>query len=125
FTPWIFRSGDYGRTWTNISRSLPEGEVVHVVREDLRNPNLLFAGTESAVWASLDGGKRWTRFMSGMPTVATQDLVIHPRDNDLVAGTHGRSIYIADDITPLQQLTPSVLAAPAHLFEQRATTLWE
>lgn len=125
FTPWIFRTRNYGRTWTSISGNMPAGEVVHVMREDLRNPNLLFAGTEFAVWASLDGGKRWTRFMNGMPTVATQDLVIHPRDNDLVSGTHGRSIYIADDITPLQQLTPAVLAAPAHLFEQRATTLWE
>jgi len=125
FTPWIFRTVDHGRTWTKISGTMPEGEVVHVVREDLRNPDLLFAGTEFGVWASLDGGKRWTRFMNGMPTVATQDLVIHPRDNDLVSGTHGRSIYIADDITPLQQLTPAILAAPAHLFDQRTTTLWE
>lgn len=125
FTPWIFRTTDYGRTWAKISSGIPDGQVVHVVREDMRNPNLLFAGTEFAVWASLDGGKRWTRFMNGMPTVASQDLVIHPRDNDLVAGTHGRSIYIADDITPLQQLTPAVLAQPAHLFEQRVATLWE
>jgi len=125
FNPWIFRTTDYGRTWTNISSNIPSGQVVHVVREDRRNPNLLFAGTEFAVWASLDRGKRWTRFMNGMPTVATQDLVLHPRDNDLVAGTHGRSIYIADDIGPLQLLSPSVIASPAHLFEQRVQTLWE
>jgi hypothetical protein len=125
FVPRIFRTTDYGRSWADISGNLPDGEVVHVVREDLRNPNLLFAGTEFAVWATLDGGRRWSRFMNGMPTVATQDLVIHRRDNDLVAGTHGRSIFIADDITPLQQLTPQVLAAPAHLFEQRHATLWE
>jgi photosystem II stability/assembly factor-like uncharacterized protein len=125
FKPWIFRSSDYGRTWSSISGNMPSDEVVHVVREDLKNPNLLFAGTEFAVWASLDGGKRWTRLMSGMPTVATQDLVIHPRDNDLIAGTHGRSLFIVDDITPLQQLTPSVLAAPAHVFDQRPTVLWE
>ncbi|MEJ7758232.1 MAG: hypothetical protein WKF55_01435 [Gemmatimonadaceae bacterium] len=125
FTPWIFKTSDYGRTWTNISSNIPAGQVVHVVREDLRNPNLLFAATEFAVWASLNGGKRWTRFMNGMPTVATQDLVIHPRDNDLIAGTHGRSIFIADDITPLQQLTPAIIAAPAHLFDQRVATLWE
>ena len=125
FTPWIFKTTDYGRSWTNIATTIPDGQVVHLVREDLRNPNLLFAGTEFAVFASLDGGRRWTRFMNGMPTVATQDLVIHPRDNDLVAGTHGRSIWIADDISPLQQLTPDVLAAPAHLFEQRAATLWQ
>jgi hypothetical protein len=98
---------------------------VHVIREDLRNPNLLFAGTEFAVYASLDGGRRWTRFMNDMPTVATHDLVIHPRDMDLVAGTHGRSIWIADDITPLQQLTTEILNAPAHLFVQRPATLWE
>ena len=125
FTPWIFKTTDYGRSWTNIGAGLPDGQVVHVVREDLKNPNLLFAGTEFAVFASLDGGRRWTRFMNGMPTVASQDLVIHPRDNDLVAGTHGRGIWIADDITPLQQLTPEILAAPAHLFEQRVATIWE
>ncbi len=125
FTPWIFRTTDYGRTWTNIATTIPDGQVVHLVREDLRNPNLLFAGTEHAVFASLDGGRRWSRFMNGMPTVATQDLVIHPRDNDLVAGTHGRSIWIADDISPLQQLTSSMLAAPAHLFDQRVATIWE
>lgn len=125
FTPWIFKTADYGKTWTNISSNIPDGQVLHVIREDLRNPNLLFAGSEFAVWASLDGGRRWSRFMNGMPTVATQDLVIHPREYDLVAGTHGRSIFIADDITPLQQLTPSVLAAPAHLFEQKTATIWE
>ena len=124
FTPWIFRTTDYGRTWSNITANIPDGQVMHVIREDLRNPDLLFAGTEFAVWVSLDRGKRWSRFMNGMPTVATQDLVIHPRENDLVAGTHGRSLYIADDLTPLQQLTPAVLTAPAHLFDQRPTTLW-
>ena len=122
---WIFRTSDYGRTWTSITANIPQGQVMHVVREDLKNPNLLFAGTEFAVWASLNGGKSWSRFMNGMPTVATQDLVIHPRDNDLISGTHGRSIYIADDITPLQQLTSAVLASPAHLFEQRPATIWE
>ena len=122
---WIFRTTDYGRTWTNITANIPEGQVMHVVREDLRNPNLLFAGTEFAVWASLNGGKSWSRFMNGMPTVATQDLVIHPRDMDLISGTHGRSIFITDDITPLQQLTPAVLASRAHLFEQRPATIWE
>jgi hypothetical protein len=125
FTPWIYKTTDYGRTWSNISSNIPGGQVMHVIREDLRNPNLLFAGSEFAVWASLNGGKRWNRFMNGMPTVATQDLVIHPREYDLVAGTHGRSIFIADDITPLQQLTPAVLESPAHLFEQKTATIWE
>lgn len=125
FTPWIFRTTDYGRTWTNIGATLPAGEVVHLVREDLRNRNLLFAGTEFAVWASLDAGRSWTRISNNLPTVAIQDLVIHPRDHDLIAGTHGRSIWILDDITPLQQLTDEVRAKPGHLFEQRTATLWE
>lgn len=125
FTPWILRTTDYGRTWTNIGGTLPAGEVVHLVREDLRNPSLLFAGTEFAVWASLDAGRSWTRISNNLPTVAIQDLVIHPRDHDLIAGTHGRSIWILDDITPLQQLTDEVRAKSGHLFEQRTVTLWE
>jgi photosystem II stability/assembly factor-like uncharacterized protein len=125
FTPWIFRTSDYGRTWTDIGATLPAGEVVHVVREDRRNPNLLFAGTEFAVWASLDAGRNWTRISNNLPTVGIQDLVIHPRDNDLIAGTHGRSIWILDDITPLQQLTREVRSKASHLFQQRVATLWE
>ncbi len=105
FTPWIFKTTNFGSKWESITDGIAEGHVVHVVREDVKNPSLLFAGTEFAVYASLNGGGRWHRLMNGMPTVATQDLVIHPRENDLVAGTHGRSIWILDDITPLQQLT--------------------
>jgi photosystem II stability/assembly factor-like uncharacterized protein len=125
FTPWIFKTTDFGRNWENITGDIPDGQVIHVVREDPRNPQLLFAGTEFAVFVTLDGGQRWHGFMNGMPTVASQDLVIHPRDGDLVAGTHGRSIWIADDIGPLQQLTPAVMASTGHLFRQRPATLWQ
>ncbi len=125
FSPWAFRTDDYGQTWTDITSNLPAGHSVHVIREDLRNPDLLFLGTEFEVFVSLDRGARWTRLMNGMPTVAIQDLVIHPRDNDLIAGTHGRSIFILDDITPLQQLTDDVLASDAHLFRNRPATIWE
>jgi hypothetical protein len=86
---------------------------------------LLFVGTEFSVFLTLNGGESWSRLRNGLPTVAVQDMVIHPRDNDLVAGTHGRAIWILDDITPLQQLTPAVMAADAHLFQQRPATLWE
>ncbi len=124
FTPWIFKTTDFGATWTNIANNIPDGQVIHVIREDRINPNLLFVGTEFAVFVSLDGGTSWDRLMNNMPTVATQDLVIHPRDADLVAGTHGRSIWILDDITPLQQLTSEVRSSPAHVFEQKQATLW-
>ncbi len=125
FTPWVFKTADFGRSWTNIAGDIPDGQVVHVIREDLRNPDLLFVGTEFGVWLSWTGGERWTPLRNGLPTVAVQDLVVHPRDNDLVAGTHGRSIWILDDITPLQQLTEEVMASDAYLFEQRVATLWE
>ena len=125
FRTWIFKTTDFGATWTKINANLPEDQPLYVVREGLKNRELLFAGSEFALFVSLDGGKSWTRLMNGMPTVAMHDLVIHPRDFDLVAGTHGRGIYILDDITPLEQLTPQVLAAPAYLFEQRPATIWE
>ncbi|MBI4519426.1 MAG: hypothetical protein HY701_01200 [Gemmatimonadetes bacterium] len=124
FRPYVFKTTDYGRSWTSLAATLPPNAPVYAIKEDLKNPNLLFAGTETSLHASLDGGRTWHRFMSGFPTVPVHDLVIHPRDGDLVAGTHGRGIWIADDITPLQQLTPEVLASAVHLFENRVATKW-
>jgi len=125
FKPYVFKTTDYGETWTNIAGNLPDGGPVYVVREDLKNKNLLFVGTEFAVFYALDGGSTWTNMSLNMPTVAFHDLVIHPRDNDLIAGTHGRGIWILDDITPLQQATDKVLSAEAHLFENgRPGTQW-
>ena len=123
--PWVFKTDDFGATWTDIGSTLPADEVVRVIREDLKNPNLLFIGTETGIFFSIDGGSKWDRFMTALPTVSVYDLKIHPRENDLVAGTHGRSIWIADDITPLQQLDDQVLNSSAWLFEQRVATLWE
>ncbi|MFQ5865847.1 MAG: WD40/YVTN/BNR-like repeat-containing protein, partial [bacterium] len=125
FAVWIFKSTDYGKTWTKITNNIPSGQSMYVVREDLRNKNLLFAGSEFACFVSMNGGKTWTRFMNNMPTVAFHDLVIHPRDGDLIAGTHGRSLWILDDITPLQQLTDEILDSKAHIFENRPMTIWE
>jgi photosystem II stability/assembly factor-like uncharacterized protein len=124
FRPWVFKTTDYGRTWTNISNNIPDGQPVYVIREDLKNPNLLFIGTEFGIYFSIDDGKSWTKLNKNMPTVAVQDIVIHPRDNDLIAGTHGRGIWIMDDITPLQQLTPEILASEAYLFKNRPATKW-
>jgi photosystem II stability/assembly factor-like uncharacterized protein len=125
FMPWVFRTADYGQTWSSLSNSLPDGEVAYVIREDPRNPDLLFLGTEFGLFVSLDAGVQWTKFTNGFPTVAVHDLKIHPRDNDLVIGTHGRGIWIVDDITPLQQLGNVRDDAQDHLFEQRVATLWE
>lgn len=125
FHPWIFRTEDYGKSWQNISSDLPETEVVRVIREDEKNPNLLFIGTETGIWFSIDRGQHWNRFMPNLPTVSVYDLKIHSRDHDLIAGTHGRSIWIMDDISALQQLNPEIMEAKGHLFEQRPATLWE
>jgi len=124
FTPWIFRTEDYGQTWVKLTNGIPDGHCVYVIEEDPQNPDLLFAGTEFALFVSVDRGAHWFRMMNGLPTVAVHDIVVHPRDRDLVAGTHGRGIYILDDITPLEQLTAEVQAAEAWLFEPRTATQW-
>jgi photosystem II stability/assembly factor-like uncharacterized protein len=121
--PYIFVTRDLGETWTSVSGNLPEGNV-NVVKEDPRNRNLLYAGTEYGFYISLNGGGEWKTFMNGLPTVRVDDVLVHPRDNDLILGTHGRSIWIMDDITPLQQLADTVLSADAHVFDIRPATAW-
>ena len=125
FTPYVFKTTDFGATWANIAGNIPHGHSLYVIKEDYKNENLLFVGSEFACFATIDNGKTWHRFMNNMPTVAFHDLVIHPRDFDLVAGTHGRSIWIVDDLTPLQQLTPEVISKDVHLFENRTATRWQ
>lgn len=121
--PYVYVTRDFGATWTSISNNLPFGNV-NVIREDLKNKSLLFVGTEYGLFVSLNGGAEWKPFMTGLPTVRVDDLLIHPRDNDLIAGTHGRGIWILDDISPLQQLNEKVLASAAHLFEARPGVQW-
>jgi photosystem II stability/assembly factor-like uncharacterized protein len=121
--PYVFVTKDYGATWSSIAGNLPEGNV-NVIREDPKNRNLLYLGTEYAVFISLNAGREWKKFMTGLPTVRIDDLLVHPRDNDLIVGTHGRSIWIIDDITPLQQLADAVTTSDAHLFDVRPTTAW-
>ena len=119
--PYVFKSTDFGKSWTSIASNLPEGNV-NVIREDARNRNLLYLGTEYAFFISLNGGQEWKRFMNGLPTVRIDDILVHQRDNDLIVGTHGRSIYIIDDITPLQQLSDEVMQSDVHLFDLRTAT---
>jgi photosystem II stability/assembly factor-like uncharacterized protein len=110
--PYAYKTSDFGKTWTSVlGANAPVNGFAHVIKEDLVNPDLLFMGTELGLWVSLDGGKQWAQYKGGdMPNVAVDDLAIHPRDNDLVIATHGRGIWIVDDITPLRALTPDVLA---------------
>ena len=115
FAPHVYMAIDAGEHWVSIAANLPDDAPVRVIREDVKNPDLLFLGTEFAAYLSLDRGKSWTRLMNGMPTVAIADLVVHPRDGDLIAGTHGRSAFVMD-ISPLQELTPEVAASDLHLF---------
>jgi photosystem II stability/assembly factor-like uncharacterized protein len=121
YHPYLYRTGDAGKSWQSIAGNLPDGGPAKVVREDPKNPNLLFAGTEFGLWASLDRGAHWYK-VGRLPTVAIDDILIHPRDLELLAATHGRSIYILDDLRPLEELTPEVQRKDAHLFSIRPAT---
>lgn len=122
FRPFVYKTTDFGETWKSISNGLPE-EAVNVIKEDYKNPNLLFLGTDKAVYVTIDGGKHWAKMKNNMPTIPVHDLVIHPRENDLVVGTHGRGFFITD-ISPLQELTSEVLAKDAYFFEIEPKVQW-
>ncbi len=123
FRPFLYRTTDYGQNWASIAGNLPN-EPVNVIREDRKNASLLFVGTEFGVYVSVDGGKTWTKMKNNMPTQPVHDLVIHPRENDLVVATHGRGIFITD-VSPLQELTPQVLARNIHLFDIESKIRWK
>jgi photosystem II stability/assembly factor-like uncharacterized protein len=123
YSPYVHKTTDFGKTWHSIKGNLPFGWV-HVVREDLKNRNLLFVGTEFGIFASLDGGFSWFSLKNDLPTVAVHDIFIQPRDNDLIIGTHGRGVWILEDISYLQEMTPEVLASPVHLFKARPATAY-
>jgi photosystem II stability/assembly factor-like uncharacterized protein len=118
-SPYIFRTTDFGATWTRLGRSLPEQAYIWVLHQDPRNPNLIYTGSELGLYASYDSGDSWQRLhLSNLPTVAVHDILVHPRENDLILGTHGRGIWIFDDATPLQQLE-EVKAGKLFLFPVR------
>jgi photosystem II stability/assembly factor-like uncharacterized protein len=108
FSPRVFRTDDYGESWTDITSNLPDPGYPHVIRDDPKSPNLLYLGTELGIFASFDRGGRWVSLRQGLPPIAVRDLVVHPRDNDLIIGTHGRGFMVMDDVTPLQQLAEAV-----------------
>jgi photosystem II stability/assembly factor-like uncharacterized protein len=124
FEPWLLVTRDAGKSWTSIAGDLPRRSPVLVIREDLADPSLLFAGTEFGILFSTDAGKHWEPLATGLPTVAVDDIAIHPRERDLVIGTHGRSVYVLDDITPLEQWR-EVKGDSITLFAPRAVTAFQ
>ena len=125
FDPYVYVTDDGGDSFRSISSDLPTGspDFVHVIREDPHNPNLLFVGTDVGAYASTDRGASWSRFMVGLPTVPVHDLEIHPRDREIIAATHGRSIWIAN-IQPLEELNDARMAEAAVLFEAKPAFQW-
>ncbi|MES3032872.1 MAG: glycosyl hydrolase [Gemmatimonadota bacterium] len=115
FTNYLFRTDDFGETWRPISATLPADRVIHVIREDLRNRDRLYLGTEQGLYVSADAGANW-RELRGIPRLPINDLAIQPRDNDLVVATHARGIFVLDNLNAVQELDRTMEASAAHLF---------
>jgi photosystem II stability/assembly factor-like uncharacterized protein len=125
YATYLYVTTDYGESWKSISTGIvKETGTVHAFREHPRNANVLFAGTEFGLYLSIDRGAHWTKLQSNFPTVPVFDIAIHPRENDLILATHGRGVWIMDDITPLEQLSSAVLDTPLHVFDLRPATEW-
>jgi len=121
--PWALVSEDYGQTWTNLRANLPRGSS-RVLREDITNQDILYLGTEFGAWVSVDRGMSWTPFNAGnFPTVAVHEFAQHPTMGEIVAATHGRSLWITD-VTPLRQMTQSARTAPAYLYKPNHVIIW-
>jgi photosystem II stability/assembly factor-like uncharacterized protein len=114
FTPYIFKTSDFGKTWTSLVSNLPAGDYVHAVRVDPKRAGLLFAGTEAGVYISFDDGSHWQSLQLNLPVTPVNDLVV--KNNDLVIATHGRSFWLLDDISPLRQYRESISQQDAFLF---------
>ena len=123
WTPYLFATADFGETWTSLVTPAIDGYCL-VVEQDPVREDLLFLGTEFGLWFTLDGGKQWLRFQHGLPTCSAMALMVHATQGDLVVATHGRSLFIVDDMTPLRSLTPELLASKLHLFPIQDATLW-
>jgi hypothetical protein len=121
FGSYVYASGEYGNSWRSIVSDLPKGEVARTITEDLKNPDVLYLGTETGLYVTTDRGRHWARVKANLPTVPIYEITLHPRDNDMILATHGRSIWILDDLTPFQRYAEAQLA-DAYLFEPPAAT---
>jgi photosystem II stability/assembly factor-like uncharacterized protein len=119
---YVYRTADFGATWKPLATGALAG-YAHVIRQDPVNPDLLFLGTEQGLFISVDGGARWARFTGKLPKVAVRDIAIHPREADLILATHGRGVYIVDDITPLRKLTGEALDAEVAMLPSRTAAM--
>jgi hypothetical protein len=125
FEVYVYTTTDYGQTWRPISKGIPRNNgVVNVIREHFRNPNLLLVGTEFGAHITFDRGENWHKLSGNLPTAPVDDIAIHPRENDLILATHGRSIWLLDDMTPLEQMTQAALSTDLLLFDIRPATAW-
>lgn len=126
FKQYVYVTENFGDSWKSLAGGLPQdGGTISVLREHAKNPKLLFLGTEYGAYASFDRGAKWHKVKSNFPaSVPVDDIVIHPRENDLIFGTHGRSIWILDDISALAELNDAILDSDAHLFDLRAAMMW-
>jgi photosystem II stability/assembly factor-like uncharacterized protein len=120
--PYVYRTRDYGATWQPLGLADLRG-YAHVIKEDPVNSSLLFAGTEFGLFISIDGGSRWAQFTAGIPNVGVRDIAIHPREHDLIVATHGRGLYIIDDLTPLRKLDSTTLAQDVAFLPARPSTM--
>ncbi|HEV3203287.1 MAG TPA: PDZ domain-containing protein [Gemmataceae bacterium] len=120
--PYVFVTEDFGKTWKSLRANLPSGST-RVLREDIKNPSLLFLGTEFGAWVSLNRGDSWTKLNNNLPTVAIHEFAIHPTAGEIVAATHGRSLWVLD-VTPLRQMNTELLATKSHLYEPNTVVRW-
>lgn len=125
FAIYAYATSDFGETWKKITQGIPENQgILNVIREHPKNPDVLFAGGEFGAYASWDRGQKWQPLKLNLPTVPVDDILVHPRENDLIFGTHGRSIWVFDDSSPIAELSPKVLESPLHLFSVRPAIQW-
>ena len=119
YSVYVYVSEDSGDSWRSLASNIPDGHTMNVIREHPRNENLLVLGGEFGAYITINRGEEWHQVKGAVPTVPVDDIAIHSRDNDLILGTHGRSIWVLDDMTPLEKLSEGVLASDLHLFDVR------